>query len=423
MRRTSRACGAAALVLVALAAAATACTAIVGVQDVRLRKDASDDDADELPPDDASIDVTPLPDNPLEVALGGAHTCARKPEGPVKCWGDDSNGQTGTGGPAGDGGFVSAPQDVSGITDAVDVSAGLNHTCVARKSGTVSCWGYNLDGQLGNGESGNRLGTPVDVKLLNDATNVAAGSNFTCALRVGGSVACWGGNLSGQLGLGKADQGRNTPALVTLGPARSLAAGEAHACAALFDGSVFCWGDGPLGQLGGGTAGSTPAPIKVTSLDLAVSVVAGQRSTCALRSNGTVFCWGANDRGQLGRNTTNDGANAVPSAVVGLSDAVAIAAGANHACAVRRSGTVVCWGAGGSGQLGDGTKRDDGGVAASPVNVSGIQTAIGVGAGGAHSCAPTRTGAILCWGADGRSQLGDKQTTNQFSPVSVAGYP
>ncbi len=402
-----------------------ACNAILGVEDVRLKRDRDGEDIDEpdsfepLPEDDGDAPQRP---NVFQVALGEQHSCARKPSGTVRCWGSDVQGQTGTGGPA-DGGLVTEPTDVDGITDAVDIASGSNHTCVARESGKVTCWGYNLDGQLGNGESANRRPSPVDVTGMTGAFAVAAGGNFSCALRGGGSVACWGGNGSGQLGRGD-DSPSTTPVAVPgLSDVVAISAGQAHVCVVKDSGSVACWGDGANGQLGSGQPTSSASPVAVDNLPAAVMVASAERSTCALTRTGSVLCWGANEVGQLGNGAPSSNPNPAPIVVSNLTDATALWAGRRHACAVRKSGAVVCWGAGSRGQLGDGQSRGDAGAQPSFVSVSGITNAIGVGAGGEHSCAPTKTNAVLCWGANDRGQLGNGTTTGELSPVAAKGYP
>lgn len=410
-------------------AAMLACNAIVGVEDVSLRKPPKpvDDGGEELPdadvePSDAGTDAARP--NVLEVALGELHSCARKPDGTVKCWGDDVQGQTGTGGV--DGGFLRTPTAVSGLADAVQLAAGGKHACVVRQDGKVSCWGLNLDGQLGNGQTNARATSPVDVGNLTDAVTVSAGSNFTCAIRATGAVVCWGAGLSGQLGSGT-NTTRPSPGPVTnLNDAQALATGESHACAVRSGGRVVCWGDGVNGQLGTGTTAPSNVPVIVPGLDGIVHIAAGGRTTCALRSSGQVYCWGANDRGQLGSGVANTLANPSPVLVTGIDDALAIAVGTNHACAARKSGGVACWGAGGAGQLGDGTVKADAATATpSPVTVQGLATgATGVGAGGEHTCATLKSGSIACWGSNLRGQIGIPSAVSpQPAPQNVSGYP
>jgi alpha-tubulin suppressor-like RCC1 family protein len=408
------------------AGALVACSAIIGVEDVRLMKDAGADVIVEIPPDDATpVDTgggpTPVV-NVLEVALGVSHTCARKPDLSVKCWGDDQRGQTGTGGTA-DGGLVTTPRAV-GINDAVRIAAGNNHTCVVRGSGKVSCWGDNQDGQLGNGLT-TRSAVPVDVTGLLDATSVACGASFSCAIRTGGRVVCWGAGLGGQLGNGQKPLQQLAPQPVSnLTDAVAISSGESHACALRATGTLVCWGDGVNGQLGNGDQLERLVPTAVPSLDTISAVAAGSRSTCALKASGAVFCWGANEIGQLGSGAANPTPNPSPTVVSGL-DAIALWAGTNHACAVRRGGAVACWGQGFQGQLGDGQPRAAASTPTpSPTSVSGLTNAIGVGTGGNHSCAPTATGAILCWGANDRGQIGNGASgAALLSPESVLGYP
>lgn len=399
-----------------------ACNAILGVEDVVLER-TRDGAIDEDILDPETDGQPPTRPNVFQIALGEQHSCARRPSGSVRCWGDDVQGQTGTGGPA-TGGLVTTPQDVEGITDAIDIASGRNHTCVARKTGKVSCWGYNLDGQLGIGEFDNRSSTPVDVVGLKDAFAVAAGGNFSCALRGSGSVACWGGNGSGQLGTGDESPTSTPRAVSGLRDMVAISAGQAHVCAVEKTGSVSCWGDGSNGQLGAGEARGSSSPVAVTNITDAVMIAAAERSTCALTKAGSVLCWGANELGQLGNGSTAPTPNSTPTSVLNLSDATSMWTGRNHACAIRKSGAVVCWGAGSRGQLGDGQPHSDGsGAQASLVSVSGLTSATGTGAGGDHSCAVTKTNTLFCWGANDRGQLGNGSTNSELSPVSAQGYP
>ncbi len=429
MRTRSRRIGhALAGMLIASASAIVACAGIVGVEDVTLRRDAGnaadvEEEVDIVADDDSGTTPPPIPGaNLLEVALGSQHTCARKTDNSVKCWGDDSHSQTGTAGAA-DGGLVVSPTAVA-VTDALHIAAGQYHTCVVRTSGKVSCWGENSDGQLGNNDPmGARSATPVDVVGITDATGIACGASFSCALRAGGAVSCWGNGLGGQLGNGLKQLQPSPGPVSMLSDAVALSAGESHACAVKRDGTVVCWGDNVNGQLGTGDQMERTTPTS-TSLDTMALVAAGARSSCAAKKSCAVFCWGANELGQLGSGAANPTPNPSPTAVSGV-DAVALWAGRDHACAVRRGGAVACWGAGFLGQIGDGQPR----AAATtptpmPTAVSGITNAIGVVTGGDHSCSPTSTGTILCWGDNAHGEVGSGGAGDQkFSPESVLGYP
>ncbi|CAN5823774.1 hypothetical protein BH11MYX4_BH11MYX4_39780 [soil metagenome] len=417
--------------LVALACAAlfsvgtlAACNGIIGVEDVRLRKDtgtADVQDEQDEPAETGPSEGGPRPqENVLEVALGLAHTCARKPNLSVKCWGDDLGGQLGTGGKS-DGG--SATPQVVAIPDAIRIAAGANHTCVVRTGGKVSCWGNNQDGQIGNGKTNARSLVPEDVTGITDAIMVACGASFSCAVRASGTVSCWGSGLAGQLGNGMRQVQPTPVAVSNLDRVVALSAGQSHACAAREDGTLLCWGDGFDGQLGNGDQKDRLTPTPVIALDSVALVAAASRSTCAMKTSGAVFCWGENSLGQLGSGAANPTPNPSPTVVSNL-DAVALWAGADHACAVRRGGAVACWGAGFLGQIGDGQSRADATTpTASPSGVLGVTSAVKVGTGGNHSCATTAN-TILCWGENDRGQLGTGDAgTPLLSPESVVGYP
>ena len=141
------------------------------------------------------------------IASGLWHTCAQTEDGASKCWGYNGNGQLGDGTTT----LRASPVDVSGLASGVRaVAAGGGHTCALVEDGGVKCWGWNGYGQLGDGTCAERH-TPVDVSGLSSATPaISAGGNHTCALLAGGGVSCWGYNGYGQLGDGTTDT-RATP--------------------------------------------------------------------------------------------------------------------------------------------------------------------------------------------------------------------
>ncbi|MBY0399307.1 hypothetical protein K2X89_03360, partial [Myxococcota bacterium] len=165
----------------------------------------------------------------------------------------------------------------------------------------------------------------------------------------------------------------------------TIAVGGHHACVLEPNGEIRCWGRGGSGQLGNGTSADSSVPVTVAGLVDTTDLAAGGDASCALLADTSIRCWGLNTSGQLGNGTTTP--SALPVAVPGVT-ARAISVGFAHACAVSTNGEVVCWGANGAGQLGNGSS-----VGSSlPVLVSGITTAVGIAAGGNHSCALLATG-------------------------------
>ncbi|MBI4700605.1 MAG: hypothetical protein HY744_05490 [Deltaproteobacteria bacterium] len=147
----------------------------------------------------------------------------------------------------------------------------------------------------------------------------------------------------------------------------------------------------------------------------ALAVATGGYHTCAVKKDGTLWCWGRNADGELGDGTTQSKSSPVQVSALGTS-ALAVAAGGYHTCAVKAGGTLWCWGNNEYGQLGDGTTQDE----TSPVQVSVLGTsALAVAGGQAHTCAVKAGGTLWCWGRNANGQLGDGTTQDKTSPVQV----
>jgi alpha-tubulin suppressor-like RCC1 family protein len=356
----------------------------------------------------------------ISVTTGSSHACALRRTGEVACWGFGSEGELGNGAFT-----TSGVVAVSGLSNVVALAAAVDHTCAVRSSGEALCWGEGPTGELGNGAAQDSV-VPTDVVGLSDAAAVNSGAYHACALRSTGEVACWGRGSSGQLGHGTMT-GSSIPVAVSgLSDAVGVAAGISHSCAVHGGGTVSCWGYGPFGELGnggnldnGGVVLSS-VPVTVSGLNDALAI-GGSEHSCVVRRGGQVSCWGGGIFGELGDgNPANpDGtsiySSAVPVTVLGLSDAVAVAGGENHTCALRSTGEVDCWGS--ALELGNGASKSS----AVPVAVSGISDARAVAAGDFHTCALRAAGAVVCWGDNSSGQLGDGTFVDAAMPVPVSG--
>lgn len=336
----------------------------------------------------------------IEAAAHGDHVCARTRGGRVSCWGKNTYGELGDGTRADNPRPVRVP-----IADAVELAVGLDFSCARRRAGTVVCWGNDQDGQLGTNRGG-RPGvwslTPVPVFQLRGVVQLSAGDYHACARLHGGAVRCWGNGADGQIG--SADHRVfPTPRTIAGISATMIASGAAHVCALDRGGGVQCWGRNTEGELGDGRIGSRVEPVRVKGLAGVVEIAAGAHHSCARMRNGTVACWGDNASGQLGAAAGGDAKRYEPVVVGGLQDVVELALGGNHSCARRRDGTVLCWGGNEFHQLGHVASPKRRSV---PTPVQGLADAIDVALGDRHSCAVRARGDVTCWGRNEHGTLG-----------------
>jgi alpha-tubulin suppressor-like RCC1 family protein len=216
------------------------------------------------------VDVSGLASGVAAVSAGGVHTCALTSTGGLKCWGNNYFGQLGDGVACGL--TCTTPVDVSGLTSGVaGVSAGTNHTCALTTGGGLKCWGHNSSGQLGDGQAcGFICAIPVDVTgLTSGVAAVSASTYHTCAVTTTGGVKCWGYNGNGQLGDGQACGITCTTPVDVSGLTSGVAAvsaGGVHTCALTTGGGVKCWGYNGSGELGDGTTTSRTTPVDVSGL-------------------------------------------------------------------------------------------------------------------------------------------------------------
>lgn len=244
----------------------------------------------------------------VSIAAGGDDTCGMTLFGTFACWGDDSNGELGDGGAPN----TDSPKPVMvGSLVGSQVAVGGAHACAQGGSADVTCWGSSGDGQIGNGMFGPRF-APTAVSGVTNAMEVAAGRNHTCARNAAGSssVQCWGANEEGQIGNGSRND-VTSPVSVTGAPSnpKLVAAGGQHSCAAANQG-LFCWGKNRYGQLGDGGVAAQLTAEKVGAGNQVDGVALGEDFTCVLEG-GVVSCSGDDARGQLGDGRTTRALKAV----------------------------------------------------------------------------------------------------------------
>jgi alpha-tubulin suppressor-like RCC1 family protein len=352
--------------------------------------------------------------------------------GSAWAWGYNSSGQLGNATTTNS----STPVQVSlpSGTTVTAIAGGSAHSLALTSSGQVLAWGYNADGELGNGITTTTgcfcISTPVAVSLPSGitVTAIAGGQSHSLALTSTGQVLAWGSNSYGQLGNGSTTNS-STPVAVSLPSGTTvtaIAAGDGHSLALTSSGQVLAWGWNFYGQLGNGTTtnSSTPVPVSLPSGTTVTAIAVGFYHSLALTSSGQVLAWGWNFYGQLGNGTTTTttSCQCIPTPVqVSLpsgTTVTAVAGGYGHSLALTSTGRMLAWGYNGYGELGNGSTTNS----STPVAVSlpSGTTVTAIAGGFYHSLALTSSGQVLAWGINNYGQLGNGTTTNSSTPAVVS---
>lgn len=287
------------------------------------------------------------------------------------------------------------------------VAAGQWHSLAVASDGAVWAWGFNGDGQLGDGTNVHRR-TPTRVSGLSRARAVATGSFHSLAVTADGALWAWGNNDNGQLGDGTTVNRHGPTRVPGLSGVRAVAASASHSLAVTADGALWAWGDNIHGQLGNGTTIDRRRPTRVADLSGARAVAAGGSHSLAVTADGALWSWGMHGDGMTPPEY-------LPTRVAGLPGARAVAAGASHSLAVTADGALWAWGYNDNGQLGDGTTV----ARSAPARVSGLSGVRVVSAGGSHSLAVTSDGRAFAWGLNDKGQLGHPEAAARSAPVRV----
>jgi alpha-tubulin suppressor-like RCC1 family protein len=349
------------------------------------------------------------------LSAGGYHTCDAKQNGTLWCWGFNEGGQIG------DGTTVDKyyPWQVTAMgSSVVEVAAGFDFTCARKNDGTLWCWGYNYDGEIGDGTNTTRT-LPVQVTALgNNVAGISTGDQHTCARRTDGTIWCWGNNAYGQLGNGTTTSSSTPVQISASGFFIEISAGGYQTCARTGDGTLWCWGENNVGQVGDGTTTNRLTPVQVTGLPYpAAEISAGEDHTCARLTDGSLWCWGWNYHAQLGDGSHTD--SWVPINVDRLGTSVTqVSTGRDFTCARKTDFSLWCWGYNDYGELGSGNTLEE----TIPTAVVGLPTVKEVSGGQYFTCADDYTGLTWCWGSNLTGQLGNGTTTSSYTPVQAYNF-
>jgi alpha-tubulin suppressor-like RCC1 family protein len=361
------------------------------------------------------------------MALGSAHSCVINNDNTVWCWGSNASGQLGASASIGSG-RSTVPVRVDALPGgrvAVKIAAGASHTCVLAQDGTVWCWGGNGSGQVGGTDA--LVAQPQETQLPEQAVSIYAGSENSCALLLNNELFCWGSNQSRQLGIGPNGVDRNPSPLRVLSIPESLTVadlsiGRAHMCAIGTTNTVWCWGGTSNGKLARAPGVNVTAPQQITAISGPASRAASGSDHTCIALAASVSCFGDNLSGQLAFTPLTE-TNSTPTPIALDATVQDVVAGADFTCVRMQNTTPQCWGNNSTSQLGTGNLSTSSRVI--PGAVMGLDsTVVDIAAGASHSCALMASGQVRCWGANNIGQLGlgdinSRHTATEVSTLNV----
>jgi hypothetical protein len=363
------------------------------------------------PPPHPFVSTKPIPivgaSDMIAVSAGAEDTLALKADGSVWAWGGSGYDYVPDNSESVSGPFRPTAARLEGLSGVKAICAGVHDTVVLKNDRTVWSWGYNENGQLGDGSITNRS-KPVRAAGLKDVIAISPGWRHTAAVKADGTVWAWGEiSLSGD---GEFSTRLTPMRLEGLENVVAISAVDTFPRTVVLkaDGSVWSYGYDSLG----GTAGAVSTTnrsifVPVDGLIGVTAIAAGREYLVALKTEGTVWTWAYNNYARPPDNFTVKG-RATPMRVSGLAGVTAIAAGLNYVVALKADGTVWTWGANDQGQLGDGTFTDR----RVPVQVLGLTDVIAISTRWLHAAALKRDGTVWGWGISYSGQLGMKKKQN-----------
>ena len=392
----------------------------------------------------------------IQISGGNGHSIALDESGNIWTWGSNYYGQLGNGQSSGN---VSVPTQITNGIKYTQISVAaeiaLSHNMALDSEGNIWTWGYNSQGQLGNGQTGSSNSVSIPTKVTSGTiyTQISAGGDSSLALDNEGNIFGCGDNERGQLtfeqtamswvqinvklsklgsnGVALDDEGniwswkingdgtKQIPTQITNGTQYIQVQGGSLALDS--DGNIWTWGNNGNGQLGNGqSGGNVSSPIQITTGTKYIQIAGGSSHCIALDESGNIWTWGYNNQGQLGNG--EKGTNVlVPTKVTSGTKYVQIATGSLHSLALDEEGNIWTWGINSDGQLGNGESGYSNNVLI-PTQVTTGTKYIQIEGRGSNSIALDEKGNIWTWGSNSSGQLGNGESgysKNVVTPTQI----
>lgn len=290
------------------------------------------------------------------------------------------------------------------------VSFSGSHTLLVKNDGTLWGFGYNVNGQVGNGST--LAQDYMQIGSVNSWAKVVAGNTHSGGIQSDGTLWMWGLGTDGQLGDGSFS-GRSSPVRVQAGFWKGVAVGDTHTLGIQTDGTLWGWGRTLNGRLGDSTTADRAVPTLISSDTTWVEVAAGSAHTLALKADGSLWACGQNTSGQAGLGTFTD--VLALSRVGTAQDWKQISCGQNSSMAIKADGSLWAWGVNSSGQLGLG----DTVTRSVPTRVGVENNWLQVAAAPTWTAAIKTDGTLWTWGNNATFQQGVSIPGSVHSPRQV----
>ncbi|NLA42677.1 hypothetical protein GX865_00745 [Candidatus Saccharibacteria bacterium] len=402
-----------------------------------------------------------------QVSTGRELTCFLTTDGITACTGEGSAGALGTG----NNNDASYPMPITkgdiGTNTVTQIAVGGSHACAIASNQRAYCWGYNANGQIGNGVDWNNNNTPRAVNTTGalsgkNIQSLELGGEISCAVTTDNHSACWGINNEGALGINTTNDPRNAPVSMWQGSANlvqgtitKINTGWHTTCAERNSGQIACWGNNGFGRVGDGTLIDRWTPTSISTPDNLLAVEFGGipatsiiynsstsiTATTPAQAPGIVHVYVKNPDGTSvvksnaytyqapvptissispTSGPTAGGTQVTISGTNFLQDrpmSPQISSGTAHTCGIS-DGKAYCWGGNYKGQFGNGnTTNSKIPVVAGGSTFNG-KTVTDISAGYSHTCA-LADGQMYCWGDNMAGQVGNGSTVDTNTPTAV----
>ena len=359
------------------------------------------------------------------VAAAARISFAVKNDGTLWAWGTSSKGQLGAGA------ITSSAKPIRIGEGYTAVSASFGHSLGLKSDGTLWAWGDNTFGQLGN-NSTTSSNVPIHIGDNSDTYKaIAAGLNFSLAIKSDGTLWAWGDNSFKQLGIGD-NNIKFSSVPIQVGSDNSyiaISAGTGHALALKTDHSLWAWGYNYYGELGNDSTTDSNVPVQIDSGATYGAIASGYFYSLAVRLDGSLMAWGNNTQGKPANPVVTDHvptkiADGFSSKTESLSASKFSVLGNTtvyyHSLALKKDGGLWAWGDNIFGQLGDNNPPTPSPAPEQIVADSGYAFTTVSAGDNDHSLAIKNDGSLWAWGSNSCGQLGDGTLNARFEPRKIS---